>query len=100
MKREVKVVLGLAVVVVVFDLFLLPVVPITVSAGCETSATINFGPCVAIPASGSASVMYAYFGAGAVQVPVSSGHSYCLMYGNPGTMCRLAMQRMNQMIAP
>jgi hypothetical protein len=44
--------------------------------------------------------MYAYFGAGAVQVPVSSGHSYCLMYGNPGTMCRLAMQRMNQMIAP
>jgi hypothetical protein len=42
--------------------------------------------------------MYAYFGAGAVQVPVSSGHSYCLMYGNPGTMCGFAMQRMNQMM--
>lgn len=98
MKREVKVVLGLAAVVVILGLLLLPVVPITVSAGCETSATINFGPCVAILASGSASVMYAYFGAGAVQVPVSSGHSYCLMYGNPGTMCGFAMQRMNQMM--
>jgi hypothetical protein len=40
--------------------------------------------------------MYAYFGVGAVNVPNPSfaGHTFCLMYGNPGDMCGYAYQRM------
>jgi hypothetical protein len=46
--------------------------------------------------------MYAYFGVGAVQIsnPYGADHSYCLMYGDPGTMCGFAILRMNQMMTP
>lgn len=92
MKRTAKLALGLAAVLVVLGLFLLPVVPITVSWGCEGT----FAP-TCFTSSASASVMYAYSGIGAVQVPVLGelgGHTYCLMNGNPGTMCGYTMQRM------
>jgi len=94
-----KFILVLAAVVVVSGLFLVPVVPIRVER------VTCYGLCASIetpPLSASASVMYAYLGVGGVQVPnpvpnpggVLVLNSYCFMYGNPGTMCGLAMQRM------
>ncbi len=91
MKREAKLVIVLAAVVLVLGLFLLPVVPITVEPycsphliGCPLSESV------------SASMMYAYFGVGSVYVPnYSGGNNYCVMYGNPGTMCGVIMQRMS-----
>ncbi len=90
MKRTAKLVLSLATVLVVLGLFLLPVVSINVEAARGTpNSSVNYST------SASASMMYAYFGVGAVQVPgMSGGHAYCLMYGNPGTMCGQPMQRM------
>ncbi len=78
-----KYVLVIVVAAVVLSLFLLPVVPITVVQAAP------YGPGGgAIPGSASASPMYAYLGLGAVYVPGSGmGHSYCFMYGNPGTIC-------------
>ena len=39
--------------------------------------------------------MYDYLGVSVVQVPVAfSGHMYCFVYVNPGTMCGIYMQRM------
>ena len=73
-------------------LFLLPVVPITVSVDCEN---LTLPGCIPGAQSASASAMYAYFGAGAVQVPGPYGsHSYCLMSGDPTVMCGLPMQRL------
>jgi len=89
MKRAAKLALGVAAVLVVLGLFLLPVVPIAVSCG-EHLSTLSFG-CLRFSA--SASVMYAYFGVGAVQLPFS--HSYCFTYGNSGNMCGSGMQRMS-----
>jgi hypothetical protein len=93
MKRAVKLALGLAAVLVVLGLFLLPVVSITVVDNC--SGGMEY-PVSVIPVSASASVMYAYFGVGAVQVPgpFAPGHVYCLMDGNPGTMCGAPWQLM------
>ena len=89
--------LGLVAVLLVVVLFLLPVVSIGVEAATGTPNSS-----VERVTSASASMMYAYFGVGVVQVPhpYDSGHTYCFMYGNPGTMCGFAMQRMNQMMAP
>jgi hypothetical protein len=91
-KRTTKLVLGSAALLVL-GLFLLPVVPIMVVDNCNGGIEC---PVSVIPISASASVMYAYFGAGAVQVPgsLAPGHVYCLMYGNPGTMCGAPWQRM------
>jgi hypothetical protein len=88
---------GLAAAVVVLGvlgLFLLPVVPITVVFDCSGGMECPVG---VLPVSASASVTYAYFGFGTVQVPntLGGGHSYCLMYGNPGTMCGFPLQRMS-----
>ena len=83
MKRTAKLALGLAIVLVSLTLLLLPVVPITVALTApQTIATgVEMAPA-------SASVTYAYFGMGAVYVEsFGGGHVYCLMYGNPGTMC-------------
>jgi hypothetical protein len=90
MKRATKFILGAAAVVIVLGLFLLPIVPVTVA----------FSPRPDLPSGGamftesaSASPMYAYFGFGTVYVPNNhAGHSYCLMEGNPGTMCGIFMQ--------
>jgi len=100
-KRATQYVLVIVVVAVVLSLFLLPVVPISVASVVTLECNNPSGPvsCTSYyPLQGgsvSASVMYAYFGLGAVQIPGSSGHSYCLMYGNPGTICGYSMHRMN-----
>jgi hypothetical protein len=86
----VAVILGAAVVC----LFLLPAVPITVAQEQDPylPGTLHVAP---VNVSASASPMYAWFGFGAVYVPNGAGgHSYCLMRGNPGTMCGAYMQRM------
>jgi len=89
--RATEFALGVAVVVVL-GLFLLPVVPITVSVDCEN---LTLPGCIPGVQSAFASTMYAYFGAGAVQVPGSyDSRSYCLMSGNPTVMCGLPMQRL------
>ena len=99
MKRAAKLVLGVAAVAVVLGLFLVPIVPITVASteGTQNSSIVT-GSYTA-----SASMMYAYLGLGAVYVPSPPNpygavtmltHSYCLMVGNPGTMCGYSMQRM------
>ncbi|MGA2198302.1 MAG: hypothetical protein ABSG45_00010 [Nitrososphaerales archaeon] len=97
MKSWAKISVGLAAALVVLALFLLPVVSISVEAatGTPNSSVDHI-------TSASASMMYAYFGVGAVQISNSygGGHSYCLMYGDPGTMCGFAMHRMNQMTTP
>ena len=93
MKRRSKMALLVGVMAIFAGaLFLLPVVPITVSWGCEGT----FAP-TCFTSSASASVMYAYSGVGMVRVPVLGelgGYVYCLMNGNPGTMCGYFMQRM------
>ena len=90
MKRTTKLVIALAVTVIVLGLFLIPVVPITVGLTCPPGVFCFLGH---YPA--SASMMYAYFGVGAVQLSgMSGGHAYCLMYGNPGIMCGFTVQRM------
>jgi hypothetical protein len=84
----VPVALGLAAVALVLILFLVPVVSITV----VPTACLQ---CTDLPMGASASLMYAYHGVGAVYVPnYGTGHSYCIMYGNPGTMCGYAEHRM------
>jgi len=85
MKRTTKLALGLAAVVVVLGLFLLPVVPITVA--------FSSGPIMYV-APASVSPMYAYLGLGMVYVPhaFSDGHSFCWMEGSSGTMCGIPMQ--------
>lgn len=90
MKRTLTLVAVLLGVVVVC-LFLLPTVPITVAL-----APAPYGPGeVPVNEPASASPMYAYLGFGAVYVPNGAGgHSYCLMRGNPGTMCGHYMQWM------
>ena len=95
MKRMVSAILGVVAVAVVLLLFLLPVVSISVqfTRGTANSSVDLFQTSV------SASIMYAYFGVGAVQVPNSvvnaygMHYSYCLMYGNPGTMRGVSAQR-------
>jgi hypothetical protein len=98
MRRAAKLLIGLAATVVALGLFLLPVVPISVASvvtlGCNNPSGTGCASYYPLQYPASASVMYAYFGLGAVQIP-SSGHSYCLMYGNPGIMCGFAMQRMS-----
>lgn len=90
MKGTTKLVIGLAVVVLGAILFLVPVEAIPVESTCPLG--VNLCSVSAIPP--SASVTYYYFGVGAVYVPnYSGGHSYCLMYGNPGTMCGVWMKR-------
>ena len=98
MKRRSKVALGLIVTLVVLGLFLLPVVPIRVTEYPPTDPTgVSGGISTSVPASPT----YAYFGVGAVYVPdYLLGHSYCLIYGSPHTMCGIHMQRMNQMMTP
>jgi hypothetical protein len=94
----VKVGLGLVVALLVLGLFLLPVVPIRVVEYPPTDpADVSGGLSTSVPAS----PMYAYFGVGAVYVPdYLLGHSYCLIYGSPDTMCGMHIQRMNQMMTP
>jgi hypothetical protein len=100
MKRRAKLVLSVAGVLVVLGLFLLPMVPISVAwpvvASCYTpTGSISCAAYYPIrEGSVSASVMYAYFGVGGVQIPIANGHTYCLMYGNPSTMCGFAMTQM------
>lgn len=105
MKRASKLALGLAALVVVLALFLLPIIPIQVSPtdtpSCATKPPVDVYPCtVFFEGSARASVMYAYLGMGTVQIANSSSYAYCLVYGNPGTMCGQPVQRMNQMTAP
>ncbi|MGA2663987.1 MAG: hypothetical protein ABSF83_03500 [Nitrososphaerales archaeon] len=100
MKTPTKLVLVILAACVVLALFLLPVVSIAVASTviCPNSPS---SMCVVSDTHAQASMMYAYFGVGLVGVPnASGGHAYCLMYGNPGTMCGLRMQRMNQMMTP
>jgi hypothetical protein len=99
MERWAKITLGLAAAAVVLGLFLLPLVTISVEAA---STSANSSVDVFHLTSASASMMYAYFGVGAVQVsnPYGGGHTYCLMSEDPGTMCGFVMHRMNQMMTP
>ena len=92
MKRTTKLVLGLVAVLVVLGLFLLPVVPVGVGYSCNPQQD-SVCPLGSSDVYAHASVMYAYFGLGAVQMPVG-GQPYCFMYGNPGTMCGQPMERM------
>ncbi len=93
--------MSLAGALVILGLFLLPVVPISVASVVTLDCGTPSGPisCTSYyPLQGgsvSASVMYAYFGVGAVQIPSASGHTYCLMYDSPGTMCGFAMEQMS-----
>ena len=102
MGRTAKLVLGVAAVVVL-ALFLLPVVPITVASPYTEGTPRSLSSYQ----SASASMMYAYFGVGAVSVPNpnplltgSAPQTYCLAYGNPGVMCGYPLQRMNPMMTP
>ena len=99
MKQTAKLVIAIAATEVGLGLFLLPVVPISVASVVTLECSTPSGPvsCTSyytLQGPTSASVMYAYFGAGAVQIPGSNGHSYCFVYGSPGTMCGFAMKRM------
>jgi hypothetical protein len=97
MKRGAKFALGLSAVAVIMLLFLLPVVTVTVQANCkevypEGIICVPDNPSVPVSmtfASASASVMYAYLRIGAIQVPGPNygQHQYCLVYGDPSTMC-------------
>jgi len=93
-------VLGLAGALVVLGLFLLPVVHISVASVVALDCSTPSGPisCVSYyplqSGSASASVIYAYFGVGAVQIPSAGGHMYCLEYDSPDTMCGFAMTQM------
>ena len=81
-------------VAVVLGLFLVPAESIRVVNDCIQVHGADC-PVSVIPISASASVTYAYFGIGAVQVPgLHGGHAYCLMYGSPETMCGAPWQRM------
>ena len=93
-KRAAKLALGFAVVAVVFGLFLLPLVPIKIGGTpCQQYPTLNgcgLGRETTSGTTASASVMYAYFDVGAVQLPSPyfGNLSYCLMDGNShGMMC-------------
>jgi len=99
MRLGAKIILGLVTAFVLMFLFLLPWVSIPVEAA-NTSGNPAEGALQLGWASGS--VMYAYFGVGAVQVPnpYAVGHTYCFMYGDPGTMCGFVMHRTNQMMFP
>lgn len=102
MRRSVELALGVGAVAVVMLLFLLPVVSITVQADClvtppdgsicrpdTSSAHVTLEA-----ADANASIAYAYLGIGAVQVPGpnSGQYRYCLVSGDPGTMCGLPWQ--------
>lgn len=107
--RATRIALSLAAAIAFLVLFLVPVVPISVSAPVCNSSTVFAGPGCATwysaPGSSSASVIYAYLGIGAVRVvdmsPLLIGplsYRYCVMVGNPGTMCGQAMQRIGNEI--
>jgi len=93
MKRAVKVGLAVVPIAIILGLFLLPIVPMTVS----------YLPCKEcmggmIRESASASASYAFFGAGMVYVPnayPSTGHTYFWLSGDgeSGTICGYAMER-------
>ncbi|MGA2663329.1 MAG: hypothetical protein ABSF83_00090 [Nitrososphaerales archaeon] len=82
--RVMQLAVVVAAAVVALTIFLIPIVPVTVTLNCSD---LPGCPYVAAPA--QASITYAYFGVGAVQVPHlnDGGYSYCVMHGNPGSMC-------------
>ena len=97
MKLAAKLTLGLAAVAAaILVLFLLPVVSISLASMSICSPEYGVSSCPPPVYPGSASMAYAWFGIGAVYVPSPPGlvmgpsHSYCLMDGNPGTMCGYA----------
>ena len=94
MKRAMQLgVLGIGVLAVVVLVLLAPIVPMSVSyLPCKQCVGGLFLE------SASASVSYAYFGAGMVLVPnayPSTGHTYCWLSGDgeSGTICGYAMER-------
>ena len=99
MKCVAKLALGLVVVMVMAILFLLPIVPISIGPSTVPSCANpppGILPCtVFFSGEAKASVTYAYLGLGAVQVSNSStgGSAYCFMYGNPGMMCGMSVER-------
>lgn len=101
MKAAARLALGLVVVMVVAILFLLPIAPIPIGPSTVPSCANpppGYLPCtVFFSGEAKASLAYAYLGLGAVQVSNSSagGHAYCFMYGNPGVMCGMSLERMN-----
>jgi len=92
---------AIAAACVVLVLFLLPVIPITVTVlSCEAATIFPPSGCQQRSEMASSSVTYAFFGLGSVYVPnySATSRSYCLMYGNPGTMCGWVMHRAGQMM--
>jgi len=87
--RAMQLAVVVAGVVVLLSIFLIPTVPVTVTLNCED---LPGCPHVASPA--QASLAYVYFGVGAVQVPNlnDGGYSYCVMHGNPGSMCGVPLE--------
>ena len=83
MKSATKVVLGSGIVAgILFGLFLLPVMPISVNYACNGNAS----ECSQLSYSTFASVTYASFHVGAVYVKDNSDGTfsqYCWMEGNP-----------------